>query len=230
MGGLRELHSHGSLNHFYGYFFQVSFGQSFFLFKYLFIYLPCVGSQFQHAGSLLWWDPKCVGSVVAACGLSSYSAWAQCPIAFGVLIPRSGIEPMSPTLEGGFLTTSPPGKSLPNHIDLPGSETIFGMSQCPPICSHASLSQDRFYRRGLWEICITQHHSLFDFQEVFLCLCGWGGLLTSIMRNIWSLVFYLDKAQPPPSVVLLFLSWSISSGGRGDLPPASQLFYLINIQ
>ena len=113
MGGLRELHSHGSLNHFYGYFFQVSFGQSFFLFKYLFIYLPCVGSQFQHAGSLLWWDPKCVGSVVAACGLSSYSAWAQCPIAFGVLIPRSGLEPMSPTLEGGFLTTSPPGSPCP---------------------------------------------------------------------------------------------------------------------
>ena len=47
MGGLRELHSHGSLNHFYGYFFQVSFGQFFFLFKYLFIYLPVLGLSFS---------------------------------------------------------------------------------------------------------------------------------------------------------------------------------------
>ena len=28
-------------------------------------------------------------------------------------LPRPGIEPMSPGLAGGFLTTGPPGKSLP---------------------------------------------------------------------------------------------------------------------
>ena len=66
-GGLGELHSRGSLNHFYGHFFQVSFGQSFFIFKYLFICLCWV--------------------LVAACrifvavrskahGLSSCSLWA----------------------------------------------------------------------------------------------------------------------------------------------------------
>ena len=38
-----------------------------------------------------------------ACGLS-------CPSACGILVPRPGIEPMSPALEGGFLTTAPPGK------------------------------------------------------------------------------------------------------------------------
>ena len=29
----------------------------------------------------------------------------------GILVPRPGIEPMSPALEGGFLTAGPPGKS-----------------------------------------------------------------------------------------------------------------------
>ena len=43
------------------------------------------------------------GSLVAVLGLS-------CPAACGILVPRQGIEPMSPALEGGFLTTGPPGK------------------------------------------------------------------------------------------------------------------------
>ena len=46
-----------------------------------------------------------VGSVAVAHGLS-------CPTAGGILVPRSGIEPVSPTLAGGFLTNGPPGKSL----------------------------------------------------------------------------------------------------------------------
>ena len=42
--------------------------------------------------------PECVGSVVATRRLS-------CPVARGLLVPQPGTEPMSPTLEGGFLTT-----------------------------------------------------------------------------------------------------------------------------
>ena len=34
-----------------------------------------------------------------------------CPAACGILVPRPGIEPVSPALEGGFLTTGPPVKS-----------------------------------------------------------------------------------------------------------------------
>ena len=44
------------------------------------------------------------GSLVVAWGLS-YSE--EC----GILVPRPGIEPMSPALQGRFLTTGPPGKS-----------------------------------------------------------------------------------------------------------------------
>ena len=43
-------------------------------------------------------------SVVVAHGLS-------CLTACGILVPRTGIEPESPALEGGFFTTGPPGKS-----------------------------------------------------------------------------------------------------------------------
>ena len=45
-----------------------------------------------------------MGSVVAVHRLS-------CPKACGILVPRPGIEPMSPALAGEFLTTGPPGKS-----------------------------------------------------------------------------------------------------------------------
>ena len=46
-----------------------------------------------------------VGSVVVACRLS-------CPETSGILVPQTRIEPVSPTLEGGFLTTGSPEKSL----------------------------------------------------------------------------------------------------------------------
>ena len=48
--------------------------------------------------------PKHTGSVVAVRRLS-------CPAGCGILVPRPGMEPASPVLEGGFLTTGPPGKS-----------------------------------------------------------------------------------------------------------------------
>ena len=37
------------------------------------------------------------------------SAWA--PAACGILVPQLGLEPLSPALQGRFLTTRPPGKS-----------------------------------------------------------------------------------------------------------------------
>ena len=36
----------------------------------------------------------------------------SCSVACGILVPGPGIEPTSPALEGGFLTTGPPGKFL----------------------------------------------------------------------------------------------------------------------
>ena len=100
----------------------------FLTFIYLFIF-GCIRSQVQHTGSSLQhagsfvgihrlfiavrgllsscgaWAAERMGSVVAAHGLS-------CPAACGLLVSRPGIKCTSPALEGRFLTTGPPGKSL----------------------------------------------------------------------------------------------------------------------
>ena len=49
-----------------------------------------------------------MGLVAVVCRLG-------CSVACGVLVPRPGIKPTSLALEGGFLTTGPPGES---HIHL----------------------------------------------------------------------------------------------------------------
>ena len=46
-----------------------------------------------------------VESLIAAHTLSSCSVQAQLPRACGIPVPRPGIEPVSPALQGGFLTT-----------------------------------------------------------------------------------------------------------------------------
>ena len=43
--------------------------------------------------------------------ISSVASGLRGPEAGGVLVLQPGIEPTSPALEGGFLTTGPPGKA-----------------------------------------------------------------------------------------------------------------------
>ena len=50
------------------------------------------------------------GAQALGCRLSRCGARAELPCGTWGL-PQSGIEPVSPTLGGGFLTTGPPGKS-----------------------------------------------------------------------------------------------------------------------
>ena len=42
---------------------------------------------------------------------------SRCPVACGILVPRPGVEPMSPAPAGGFLTTGPLGKSCLTSFD-----------------------------------------------------------------------------------------------------------------
>ena len=57
-------------------------------------------------------------------------------MAYGILVPPPGIEPPAPALQGGFLTTGPPGKSqrvcLYNLV-----QHVLGhlLSRLPRICS-----------------------------------------------------------------------------------------------
>ena len=73
---------------------------------------------------------------------------------------------------------------LANHLALPDSESISGLFQGSPMCSHASLSHGGFQWRGLWA---GWHHSLFYLQEASLYLYSLEGLLDLRMRNMWSL-------------------------------------------
>ena len=99
-----------------------------FFFKILFIYLfGCFSSQLQHAGSSLHHEgssvvthrlrscstqpsncgtlvPEHATSVVSARGLSFFAAC-------GTLVPQPETEPMSPALQGRFLTTELPEQS-----------------------------------------------------------------------------------------------------------------------
>ena len=71
------------------------------------IYLTASGlSCSTWALHCIMWDLslQCTDSLVLTCGLS-------CSEACGILIPWSGIKPMSPALQDGFLTTGKPGKS-----------------------------------------------------------------------------------------------------------------------
>ena len=56
--------------------------------------LPCGPQALEHTGS-----------VVVACGLS-------CSKTCGMLVPRPGIKPAFPELQGGFLISGQPGQSL----------------------------------------------------------------------------------------------------------------------
>ena len=81
-----------------------------------FFFFPAVG-----CGHLLLWS---VGST--ALDLSGRAVLASLvvvhgfsrPTVCGVFVPRPGIEPVSPALKGGFLTTGTPGKSQGRHFSI----------------------------------------------------------------------------------------------------------------
>ena len=94
----------------------------FFLLINLFIYLHfiyvCVGFSLRRAGATLRCDAgashcgafSCCGARALEHRLSSSGTWAS--LLRGMWdLPRPGLEPVSPTLAGGFLTTAPPGRS-----------------------------------------------------------------------------------------------------------------------
>ena len=83
-------------------------GEVFFFFFNRNVYLfGCIESCLWHEGP---WVGS-VGSSVLAQGLSIAVLGLSCLISFGILtLSWPGIPPVSPALEGRFLTTEPPGK------------------------------------------------------------------------------------------------------------------------
>ena len=90
--------------------------------KFLFIF-GCAGSLLLHAVFLwlCWLATLYCGVQASHCGgfslgstgfrVQAQSCGARAELPCGTWgLPQSGIEPVSPTLGGGFLTTGPPGK------------------------------------------------------------------------------------------------------------------------
>ena len=69
---------------------------------------PVAACRLSRCGT---WSLEHVGSVVSVRGLS-------CPMAVGILVPWPGIKTTSRTLEGGFSTAGPPGKSWESFLIL----------------------------------------------------------------------------------------------------------------
>ena len=92
-----------------------------------------------------------------------------------------------------FIWVISSGFPLANHLALPGSESVFGLSQDPLMYACASLSQDGFQQRGLWVVDITYYGVtplpfLSSKEPFYACVVGKLSL-TSRMRNTWSLIW-----------------------------------------
>ena len=74
--------------------------------------------------------------------LSSCSLWAVASSECGILGPQPGIEPLSPALQGRFLTTGPPGKSpLLSPLDIHCLSTLSEKTLESPLdCKESSHS------------------------------------------------------------------------------------------
>ena len=74
-------------------------------------------------------------SVIAASMLSSSAAC-------GILVPRPGIKLMYPALQGRFLTTGPPEKSLSFYLGLSLSYCRYSINMWAFLVVHLCFRQD----------------------------------------------------------------------------------------
>ena len=117
------------------------------------------------------------------------------------------------------------GFPLTNYLALPGSESVFGILQGPPLCACAFLSQDGFQQRGLWVVDITYYGvappPFLTSREPF-CTCVVREVsLISRMGIMWSFISYLGRAQPPLSIVLLLIFWSFCPNSKKEQTPVA---------
>ena len=87
-------------------------------------------------GLLVAWGLSSCGSWALECRLSSCGAWA-CLLRGMWDLPGPGLEPVSPALAGGLLTTAPPGKSLDSFIWEKNKLLSCLSHSCFAVCSFA---------------------------------------------------------------------------------------------
>ena len=182
-------------------------------------------SSLQCAGFSLWWLLFCClgralaawTSVVVARGLSSCGSWAlECRLsscaAWAYLLcgmwdlPGPGLEPVSPALAGGFLTTVSPGKSLfPSfcHQDLFKDEAIFSFDF---FISHLFLNHFLYtlLSKVIGPPNFLTNRSLFHVHTLWPhCSIGICCSLSSLSNSVWVCLSKLPPAKrwsPPKSI------------------------------
>ena len=101
------------------------------------------------------------------------------------------------------------GFPLANHFDWPDSESVFVISQDPPMW--VCICQPTWIPAKSFDITpLLTSNDISSQEGVFL------SSLTTRMRNMWSLLFYLGRAQPPPLIVLLSIFWSFCPQGMNS--------------
>ena len=94
--------------------------------------------------------------------------------------------------------------SFADHFDLLGSESMFSISQDPPMRARASLSQDGFYRRGIWAKHLLTSLPFRPPQS--LSAHVWVGRSPDLrLRNMWSQQGPASSLNCPA-----ILSWNFS--------------------
>ena len=94
---------------------------------FLFSFLLFVFTVARVASHLLFFF-SCAGSSLPCTGFS-WDLQAQLGHGMWDLVPQPGIEPLSPALAGGFLTTGPPGKSPHLHFENTALAIVWSVEQ-----------------------------------------------------------------------------------------------------
>ena len=104
----------------------------------------------------------------------------SCPTAHKLFFPQPGTEPVSSALEGGFLTTGPPGEPLMVSCCLP----------LPPPQTHSYPFSAQRETKG------QSPHSFAQTLQRLPWLSRWRGDLGQVLA--WDPVLPASPAAPPP--------------------------------
>ena len=110
-------------------------------------------------------------------------------------LPRPGIEPVSPALTGGFLSTLPPGKSINNYLRLSVvQEFRCSLPGCLRLRVSSSCSQAVDWGCSCLKACMGLEHLL-------------PGKLTVVMVDLLSLSLVVSCNSSSPHVPLHRSIW-----------------------
>lgn len=101
-------------------------------------------------------------------------------VAYGMLVSQSAIEPSSPTLQGGCLTTEPPGKALWHALSA-CFYTLYQKTHClMGLYHHPGL-------QSIWHASRTSSSTLVKHNQVFITMQHHSMQCASSLITRWTL-------------------------------------------